>query len=229
MLNLANVQYGGKYLIMDDSKGMLLGAVIERCAPRNFHEQKTEIILIHEEQQFNDHLLRMFNFTSDQMAIVNDLHVRDCLPEVLEAVQWVPAHTDPEKLRMYADKIEERRLNFVQKQELRLKTRKSLDRKDFMAILLAIEPGVYTAESLVDTWTPFLQPGGFMVIYSSSKEALNSAFFEALVSDKFTDVRITESFLRPYQTAEGRLHPMMNCNGHGGFLLSMIRTAPCSS
>ena len=76
----------------------------------------------------------------------------------------------------------------------------------------------------METWYPFLQPGGSLVIYSSSKEALNPAFFDALISDKFTDVCFTESFLRPYQTAEGRMHPMMTCNGHGGFILKMIKT-----
>ena len=223
VLNLANVQYGGKYLVMDDTKGMLLGAIIERCSPRDY-EQKSQILLVHEEDQYHGHVLQMFNFSKDQMLVLSEIHVRDCLPKVLEATPWVPAHSEPEKLEMYADKIEGRRLNFLQKQEKRLQSRKVFDERNFTSIILAVEPGVYTVESLMETWYPFLQPGGSLVIYSSSKEALNPAFFDALISDKFTDVCFTESFLRPYQTAEGRMHPMMTCNGHGGFILKMIKT-----
>lgn len=223
ILNLANVQYGGKYLVMDDTKGMLLGSIIERCAPVHY-EQKSQILLVHEEDQYHGHVLQMFNFTKEQMSVLSEIHVRDCLPKVLEPTPWVPAHSEPEKLEMYAEKIEARRLNFLQKQERRMQSRKVYDEKNFTSVILALEPGVYTVESLMESWYPFLQPGGSLVIYSSSKEALNPAFFEALVSDKFTDVCFTESFLRPYQTAEGRLHPMMTCNGHGGFILKMIKT-----
>ena len=223
VLNLANVQYGGKYLVMDDTKGMLLGAMMERCAPGDY-EQKSQILLVHEEDQYHGHILQMFNFCKEQMSVLHEIHVRDCLPEVLEPVPWVPAHSDPEKLEMYAEKIEARRLNFLQKHGRRMAARRVFDEKNFTSVILAVEPGVYTIESLIDTWYPFLQPGGSLVVYSSSKESLNPAFFESLVSDKFTDVAFTESFLRPYQTAEGRLHPMMTCNGHGGFILKMIKT-----
>jgi tRNA (adenine58-N1)-methyltransferase non-catalytic subunit len=229
ILNLANVQYGGKYLVMDDTKGLLLGAIIERCSSVKLEYQKSQVLLVHEEDCYNGHIMRMFNFDSNQLSVFYDIHVRDCLPKVLESIPWVPAHTDPEKLRLYADKIEARRLNYIQKQDRRLMTRSILDAKNFTSIILAVEPGAYTTESLVDSWLPFLQPGGAFVIYSSSKEALNSSFFEALVSEKFIDVRITEGFLRPYQTAEGRLHPMMNCNGHGGFLLTMIKSASANN
>lgn len=223
ILNLANVQYGGKYLVMDDTKGLLLGSIIERVAPTNY-EQKSKILLVHEEDQYHGHVLQMFNFTKEQMSVLHEIHVRDCLPEVLEAIPWVPAHSDPEKLQMYAEKIEARRLNFIEKQERKMSARRLYDEKDFTSIILAVDPGAYTVESLIDTWYPFLQPGGSLVIYSSSKEALNPAFYESLVSEKFTDVFFTESFLRPYQTAEGRVHPMMTCNGHGGFVLKMIKT-----
>ena len=223
ILNLANVQYGGKYLVMDDTKGMLLGSIIERVAPTNY-EQKSQILLVHEEDQYHGHVLQMFNFTKEQMSVLHEIHVRDCLPEVLEATPWVPAHSDQEKLKLYAEKIEARRLNFVEKQERRMAARKSYDEKNFTSIILAVDPGAYYVESLIDTWYPFLQPGGSLVIYSSSKESLNPAFYDSLVSDRVTDVFFTESFLRPYQTAEGRMHPMMNCNGHGGFILKMIKT-----
>lgn len=223
VLNLANVQYGGRYLVMDDTKGLLLGAIIERCAPINY-EQKSEILMVHEEDQYHGHVLQMFNFSKEQMSVLHEIHVRDCLPKVLEATPWIPAHSDREKLEMYAEKIEARRLNFVQKQEKRMAARKLYDGKNFTSIILALDPGVYTLESVIDNWYPFLQPGGSFVIYSSSKEALNPAFYESLIADKFTDVAFTESFLRPYQTAEGRMHPMMNCNGHGGFILKMTKT-----
>lgn len=222
VLNFANVQFGGKYLVMDDTKGLLMGALIERAVPDVSLENGTKIVVVHEDIQFQPNLLKMFNFTEIQLSSLFEIHVRDCVPECIEALEWTQDQ-DPEKLRLYADKIESRRLKFVEKQQRRLEARSLLDSKNFTSVILAVDPEAYSYESLVDTWANYLIPGGVLVAYSTSKEALNAAFYDALMSKRFTDIRLTESFLRPYQTAEGRMHPHMTCNGHGGFILSMIR------
>lgn len=222
VLNLANVQFGGKYLLMDDTKGLLMGAVIERSVPVD-GRKGTEILVLHEDVQFQPNLLKMFNFSSAQLDNLLDIHLRDCIPEKIEAQEWTNDQTDPQKLELYADKIESRRLKFVERQKRRLDARAAFDAQNFTSIILAVDPEVYTCESLVTSLTHLLQPGGILVAYSTSKEALSAAFYEALTGTKFNDVKLTESFLRPYQTAEGRMHPEMTCNGHGGFILSMTR------
>lgn len=227
MLNVANVQFGGKYLVMDDTKGLLLGAVMERCVPREkvSAEHQSRVVAVHEMQHFQPNVLRFFNLSEWQMNSLYDLGVSDCLPVQLVAAEWIQEPQDSERVRLYGDKIEERRRRFVERQERRMEARRLLDEGGFDAVLLAIDPDVYTGESLVEAWRPYLRMGGALVVYASSKEALNPAFYEAFSGPHFVDVRLTESFLRPYQTAEGRLHPLMTCNGHGGFLLSMIRVS----
>ena len=222
VLNLANVQFGGKYLVMDDTKGLLMGSLIERAVPSGEFSNGTNIVVVHEDIQFQPNLLKMFNFSESQLASLYDIHVRDCVPEKIEAVEWTNDQ-DLEKQRLYADKIESRRLKFVEKQQRRLHARSLVDSANFTSIILAVDPEVYSCESLVAAWSKYLVSGGILVAYSTSKEALNAAFYEALSSKCFTDIKLTESFLRPYQTAEGRLHPEMTCNGHGGFILSMTK------
>jgi len=39
---------------------------------------------------------------------------------------------------------------------------------------------------------------------------------------------ITESWLRRYQVLPGRMHPMMNASGSGGFILHAIKVYGCS-
>ena len=215
-------------MIMDDSKGLIMGAVIDRAVPDADDadiEKATQIVVVHEDLQFQPNLLKMFNFSEKQLASLYDIHVRDCIPEKIQAVEWTNDQ-DAEKQRLYADKIESRRLKFVERQERRLFARSLVDSRNFTSIILAVDPEIYSFESLIASWASYLTPGGVLVAYSTSKEALNAAFYEALISKCFTDIKLTESFLRPYQTAEGRLHPEMTCNGHGGFILSMTRTSP---
>jgi tRNA (adenine-N(1)-)-methyltransferase non-catalytic subunit len=226
VLNLANVQHGGKFLVYDDTKGLLLGSVLERCCPGGLADQSSLVLAVHEDQQFQPNLLKFFNLTEHQLSCLLDIHLSDCIAEQVGRVEWADRQTDPERLRLYADKIEERRRKFEEKQELRLRARAVLDVKDFDAVLVAVEPDAYSIDTLVSSWLEYLKPGGIMVLYCSSREALNPAFFWALHSACCADVRMTESWLRPYQTAEGRVHPLMTCNGHGGFVLSLIRVLP---
>lgn len=226
MLNIANVQCGGKYLVVDDTNGLLLGAVVERACVAAESQAGTQILTVHEEHQFQPNLLKFFNFSESQLLSIFDLHAADCVPASLARTQWTNTQTDPQKLELYADKIEARKCKFNQKQDRRMEGRALYDEKNFNSLLIAMDAEKYTSESLIRAWLPSLQSGGSAVIFSSSKEALNAAFYFALHSDSCTDVRLTESFLRPYQTAEGRLHPFMTCNGHGGYILSLIKTIP---
>ncbi len=207
---------------MDDTKGLIMGAMIDRAVPDADVENGTKIVVVHEDYQFQPNLLKMFNFSEKQLSSLYEINVRDCIPEQIEAVEWINDQ-DAEKQRLYADKIESRRLKHIERQQRRLNARAVLDSRDFTSVILAVDPEIYSFESLVQSWSDYLIPGGILVAYSTSKEALNAAFYEALTSKCYTDIRLTESFLRPYQTAEGRLHPKMTCNGHGGFILSMIK------
>ncbi len=211
-------------MVMDDSKGLIMGSMIERAVPVSAADNSTKIVVVHEDIQFQPNLLKMFNFSEQQLSNIYDIHVRDCIPEQIQAAEWT-YDQDAEKQRLYADKLESRRIKFVEKQQRRLDTRALVDSRNFTSIILAVDPEVYSFESLIDSWSSYLMPGGILVAYCTSKEAIIGAFYEALTSKGFTDIKLTESFLRPYQTAEGRLHPEMTCNGHGGFILSMTKVS----
>lgn len=138
-----------------------------------------------------------------------------------------PAPLTPQFFRLgtYGDELPENptpeymayRAKYELRQAMRRNTRACFDNAAFESLVLVCQE--HDPCQLLDRWSPFIKSSGKVVIYSSAKEPLLPAFVKLRSSGGFVDVMLTEGWLRPYQTAAGRLHPEMTTNSHGGFLL----------
>ena len=75
--------------------------------------------------------------------------------------------------------------------------------------------------ALLPHFAATLQGSARLVIYCPYRECLLQPF-QWLRQAGWVDVQLTDSWLRPYQTAEGRLHPEMSCTSHSGYLLTAL-------
>lgn len=105
MLSLANVHYGGRYLVIDESGGLLVSAIAERLGllehtPTDSEESKEEdtarkrcpdtplptantITLIHPNEQPNLSLLKYFSYDTNNPTASHPLHTR------LRTLNWL--------------------------------------------------------------------------------------------------------------------------------------------
>jgi tRNA (adenine-N(1)-)-methyltransferase non-catalytic subunit len=77
-------------------------------------------------------------------------------------------------------------------------------------------------QQLFEQMLKTLKPSSSVVMFSPYKEFLVDYFAMFMDDPRFVDVHMAEPWMREYQTAPGRCHPLMSMSGHGGYLLSTI-------
>ena len=94
------------------------------------------------------------------------------------------------------------------------------ERMDTLVIISA------TPQEALKVLGPCLGGSGTLIVYSPTREPLMPVFEGMLHAEgerEWVDVRLTETWLRKYQTEAGRMHPMMGMNGHTGTILTAIK------
>lgn len=74
--------------------------------------------------------------------------------------------------------------------------------------------------ALISRLSPFLRGSARLVIYAPFRELVTPAYQELRSRpNHWLDVGLQGSWLRPFQAAPGRIHPLNNCNGGTGSVL----------
>lgn len=203
---LGNVQGDqGKCLIWDETFGFLSGVLLLKTS------ETTQIVHVHPDRQMQVPMIIHFNLTEQQRL---RLHSMSLLRGDEEDVFYESPGTDPDRLAIQRRRFEER------------KKRRDLLRSWTMTSAfdsLVITVGRTDPIELISRLGGWLRPSAKLVVYSSWRELLLPAYMELRKSDEYIDVAISESWLRPYQSAPGRIHPAMTCNGHAGTILSATK------
>lgn len=220
LIGHANIFTGGKYMIWDDSQGFVTGAILSRLSAGLTEDKESVLVSVHGKGTIQIPFLPYFNFSEADKQPLHALGLVDIGPEPL---QPTPNHYNPssegnqEHLIKHLARWEERN-------NRRQRARTLCDNSSFTSLVIVCNESDPAA--LLDRLGRHLAPSGRLVIYSRYKETLLPAFIQARFSPNpsFVDVALTESWLRPYQTAAGRLHPEMSLVSSGaGFLLTATR------
>lgn len=218
LLGHADIHRGGRYLLWDDSKGFILGAMLARIGAC----PETLLVNLFGGSQAQTPTLPLFNLTEGEKRPFFSISVGDVGPEPLVAHEFrMGSHageTDPSPEQL------EHRARFEAKQAQRRAVRELFDEQAFDALVLVAQE--HDPCQLLDRWPAFLRPSGRVVVYCRWREPLLAAFVKLRSAGCFVDVALNESWARRYQTAAGRLHPEMTMNSHGGFLLTATRVVP---
>lgn len=212
----ANVRPGGNYLVVDDTGGILVYAMLERMRGSG------HILVAHENEHANNVELRHSDYSEETLErMVSTINLLQVVEPENEKIVW-EEYLEEELAEMKPNK---------RTQYYRRKKRASATNAAIDAYCAGNFDAVITVSALyLPTLLPYLIPalGGLrpLVTYSAYKELLLETQ-HALASDKrILAPLIFETRVRPYQTIPGRMHPVMTMKGFGGYVMAGTRVFP---
>ncbi|KAJ3397084.1 tRNA (adenine(58)-N(1))-methyltransferase non-catalytic subunit trm6 [Lobulomyces angularis] len=214
LISLANLRAtsGAKYLVVDDSQGLVVGAMLERT------NGISHILGLHEKENHAYEILKTMNFEQ----------------KVLDSVLLLPWKNIKEEIRFEKEENSARKeldATISSQRENRRNARlnklsaakKFLNEGEYHSLIIAT---YFSVQPILQTLTQYLAGSATVAIYSNHKEHLLECYNFLRNSKEFQNVELIESFLRDYQVpVEGSsgTHPKMTVLGGGGFILSAVR------
>ncbi|PJF17450.1 hypothetical protein PSACC_02753 [Paramicrosporidium saccamoebae] len=209
MICQANVQAEhGKCLVWDETLGFLSGVLLLKTS------NTTQVLNVHPDRQMQVPMIIHFNLDESYRSRLHSLALGAL--DVEEPEFFEAPGTDPKHLSIQKNRYETRR-----KRHQLLRSWVSGALFDSLIITTSKSDPL----EILNRLTPWLRPSARVVVYSTWRDLLLPAYIELRKNNDFVDVAFSESWLRPYQAAPGRIHPDMNCNGHAGALLSATKIA----
>lgn len=217
MMSTGNVMPGGNYLVVDETGGLIVYAMLERMRGRG------TITLLHENDQPSIHLLNKTRFAKE-IGTTPDCMVQ--LINVLQFLEPVRPEFTPLSNEEYGKLVEPMKTQYSRKLNRFHMLNKCLDRvlaNDFESLIYAstLNPTTFIPRIL-----PRLRGSSPLVIYSQYKEILIELNHVFLRDRSILLPNIHQSVVRRYQTIPGRIHPLMTSRSDGGFILTGITVFP---
>jgi tRNA (adenine-N(1)-)-methyltransferase non-catalytic subunit len=216
LLALGNIQPGGRYLVIDETGGVVVNSLLERMRGIG------EMLVVHENEHPNHSALKYSNYPEDVLKrMVKTINVLQFFDPEEERVEWVNLPED-ELREMKSSKKQ----HYYRRKENAQVINEAIDnslRGEFDALIIAST--LYTP-TLVKKMAPSLAGSRPVVVYSQYKEPLVETQVESMQNFQLLAPTLHETRCRPYQTIQGRLHPLMTMKGGGGYLFSAIKVHP---
>lgn len=216
LLSHANVRPGGNYLVLDDTAGVVVYAMLERM------KGKGSILLIHENEHANLSALRHSDYSEEYQR------------EMIKTLSWLQfAEPHNEKIEwedLPQGEVDEMKPNKQLQYSRRLK--RAAEINDALAMVLESNFDALVAVTTLNipSILPYVVPrvGGSrpVVFYSPYKEILLETQHELMGDKRVLAPSMFETRARIYQTIQGRLHPLMTLRGYGGYILCGTRVFP---
>lgn len=220
MMSLANVQPGGRYLVVDDLSGLIVAAMLERMGGEGL------IVVAHDNEQPKLDGLKFLNLGDKYIdARVKSINWLDFIePEQTEEEQ-VPEMSSAE----VADLKQGQRIQYLRKKKRAANynlVRGLINGSQFDGLIVGTEMYVPT---LIQHLIPAIGGSRPIVIYDSAKEALVEITHVLHDDLRVLAPTILETRVRKYQTLPGRMHPHMTMRGGGGYVLWGTKVIPSES
>ncbi|KAL7412032.1 Gcd10p family-domain-containing protein [Mrakia frigida] len=221
LLSFANIRSGGRYLVVDDCGGLVVGGILERMGG------KGKIMTFSDSDSAPAH-----NILMTQMNYPKEL-----IEETVKVLNWAESEEDwiaPEKLEELPPRPAFQPGEATQKIDReRAKIKKRLATKQALEVVrdelhlgewdgLVIASN-YEPYSIIEKLTKYLAGSANIVVYSPYLQVLTAAHTSMRAHTIYLNPSITESWLRKWQVLPGRTHPFMNMSGSGGFLLTATK------
>ncbi|TIB82590.1 Gcd10p-domain-containing protein [Wallemia mellicola] len=214
MLTLGNIQQGGRYLVVEETSGLLTAAILERLGGEG------SVLLIHDaDSPPNLDILESMNLPEESIR------------QSVRHLNWVTIEEDfvnpPLKLEAKEggenwkshherDKILKRKEQLTALENLR----KEFFDGDFDGLICASQ---YEPYGIVDKLHSRLSGSAPVVLHHPHLAVLTEAHMKLRNSRNFLSPVVSESWLRQYQVLPGRTHPNMQMSATGGYLLHTLR------
>ncbi|KAI9209595.1 Gcd10p family-domain-containing protein [Polychytrium aggregatum] len=210
LLAFTNVRAGSKMLVVDDTSGLIVSALLERIGGHG------QLFGLHEYDNPNYDILRYMNFSE---------RVRGCL----KTLPWTRLEAGEDELTEGLPQVDTPRETWQQR-NTRIEAkhakyqglRDTLNAGEFDGLVLASR---HDTVLLLEKLGHLVAGSRPVAVYSPYKETLMEAFMFLRNSPDYINAQLTESWLREYQVPiqSGGTHPFMTTSGTGGFLLTATR------
>lgn len=216
LLVAANVRPGGRYMVVDDTGGLITAAVAERmgCTGRI-------LVLTDADSPPAWGVLNMMNFSEQELACVKWLNWMEAEP----GYELPPLPTEDGMPAISSNKtLARQRRHNAQAAELTA-TQNELWSGNWDALIVASD---LSPISIVAKLTQYIGGGGNLAVYSPYQQVIAETLAYARKNTHFLATSMTESWMRTYQVLPGRTHPMMTTSAAGGYLLTATKVHPSS-
>ncbi|WVQ70752.1 hypothetical protein IAR50_000274 [Cryptococcus sp. DSM 104548] len=214
MLTMANVRPGGRYIVVDDTGGLVTAAVLERmgCEGR-------VLLMTDNDSPPSWGVLQTMNFTRRELEAVKWLNWLQAEESYERSA--APAADEPEPTNPQKAGVKQRR-RAAQIAELN-NTRNELHLGGWDGLIVASN---LSPLSVVPRLTPYLLGSSPLVVYSPYQQVLADLLSWSKKDPSYLNDTLSESWERTYQVLPGRTHPMMVTSATGGYIWSAIRVHP---
>ncbi len=216
LLSLGNIQSGGRYLVIDETGGVVVSGLLERMRGSG------EVVLVHENEHANLSALEHSNIPQNvQHKMIKTLNLLQFFEPETEKVEWNDL-SEEELKEMKSNK----KAHYHRRRQNAIDTNAAIEnatRGKFDGLIVA---STLFPPTLLNRLVEKVGGSRPMVVYSQFKELLVDTQLGFMNDLRILAPTIHESKARPYQTIPGRLHPMMSMRGGGGYLLSALRVFP---
>ncbi|KAK9447701.1 Gcd10p family-domain-containing protein [Limtongia smithiae] len=222
IMSLANVHPGGNYIVVDETGGLVTGAMLERIYTGDGEEDDGgSILFVHENEHANLDLLKYMNFSDEvldkKVSAINLLQLY--YPEEEEDVKVL---TEETLMKMKSSRRGQyyRRLARHKQLEIIFENIR-LGRYDGLIIASTLE-----MSPLLQRLIPAVDGSRQLVLYHTAKEPLVPVAHELMADLRVLAPTILETRVRKYQVFPGRTHPEMTSKSGGGYVLWGTRVLP---
>ncbi|KAK7203420.1 Gcd10p family-domain-containing protein [Myxozyma melibiosi] len=215
MMSLANVHPGGNYIVVDDTGGLVTGAMLERM------DGEGTILFIHENEHPNFEIIKYMNFPEE---------MTNRMLKVLNLLQlYHPEEEEP--VKRLSDEILAGMKSSRRGQYYRRVAREAELTTLFDQIKNGFYDGLVLAtsletQSLLEKLIPAVAGSRQLVIYNTAKEPLVDTAHDLMADLRVLAPTILETRVRKYQVFPGRTHPLMTSRSGGGYVLWGTRVIP---
>ncbi|KZO93990.1 Gcd10p-domain-containing protein [Calocera viscosa TUFC12733] len=211
LLTFANIQEGGRYIVVEDCGGLVVGAMLERMGGTG------RLLEVHDaDSPPAHHVLGMMNLSQEEMSPLRVLNWATA--EETHTPIFPPTEVSGKKIKSERERrrIEKRKEAVDQV----LDSRRELFEGDWDAMIVASQ---YEPFSIVERLGKYLGGSANCVLHSPYSSVLADVQYKLRQQGGWLHLQLTEGWLRRYQVLPGRTHPDMNVQGSGGWLLHAIK------
>lgn len=219
ILNYANVRPGGRYLLVDETGGVVLYAMMERM------NGSGSIVVAHENEHPNHIALRYSDYSEELQS------------RMIKPINWLQ-FLEPENEKIDFEVLSEEEIEQLKPSKKAQYLRRAARTQEINSVIETVQKGNFDGLICVSTLhMPTLLPqilpviGGSrpVVVYSQYKELLLETQHMLMKDKRVLAPSIFETRVRPHQTIPGRMHPVMTMRGFGGYVLWGTRVLPKES
>lgn len=216
ILNYANVRPGGRYLLIDETGGVMLYAMMERM------NGSGTIVVAHENEHPNHIALRYSDYSEELQS------------RMIKPINWLQ-FLEPENEKIDFEILSEEEVEQLKPSKKAQYLRRVSRTEEINSVIEMVQKGNFDGLISVSTLhMPTLLPqilpviGGSrpVVVYSQYKELLLETQHMLMKDKRVLAPSIFETRVRPHQTIPGRMHPVMTMRGFGGYVLWGTRVLP---